>query len=427
MNELVDIIIILILLLFNGFFAMCEIALVSSKKARLENAAVQGSKGAKIALKLLAEPEKFLSTVQIGITLVGIIAGAYGAGAFTKNLQPYIEKISFLNPIAEEVSFTLIIIVITYFSLIIGELVPKTIALNNPEKITTTFAPIMRGLSIVTYPLVSFLSLSTKLFLKLLFIKRKKEPVVTEEELKYMIETGSQHGVIEKSESQIMHGVFKFGDKKASDVMTAREDILFVDLTESKAQIQSQIFDSSYTKFPLCAGSIDKIVGVASVTNILKYVTGDNFDIKKYWNEPVFYPDNMAALSILENFKAIKTHMGFVVDEHGKTLGLITLHDLVENIMGDLPEIDKIGDTEILFRHDGSWLVDGAISLEKLSWRLKFDFRHIISTHNNLEEFCVYQLQADVRTGAFFTFGNYRFEIVDMDGLVIDKVLISKH
>lgn len=420
---MIDILIILFLLTLNGLFAMCEIALVSSRKGRLEQKAKQGSKGAAIALKLLDEPEKFLSTVQIGITLVGILAGAYGAEQFTKNLQPLIEQITFFKPIAEEVSFALIITIITYFSLIIGELVPKTIALNNPEKLTIKLAPFMRGLAIVTYPLVWFLSRSTKIFLKILFIKENKNPPLTEDELKYIIETGSRDGVIEKEEGDIMQRVITFADRKAKDVMTGKKLIAWLDVNESKEKILDYVIQSESTKYPVCDGSLDKILGVISVLDLIKLFSANSRNnLRDYLTEPVYFPENMSSFKILDDFRKKKIHIGFVVNEHGGTEGLITLHDLVEDIMGDLPE----GEKQIIKRPDGSLLADAAIKIGEIQSTLGLTN---MSNGNckTLSDFIIYQLQSSPKTGMSFKFGNYRFEIVDMDGSIIDKVLISKN
>lgn len=420
-----EILIILALLALNGLFAMCEIALVSSKKSRLEQRARQGSNGAKIALNVLKEPEKFLSTVQIGITLVGIIAGAYGAEVFTKDIQPFFEKIEWIRPYAEQVSFILIVIVITYFSLIIGELVPKSIALNNPEPITIIFAPFMRGLSIVTYPFVTFLSLSTKLFLKLLMIRARNEPPVTEEELLYMIETGSQHGIIEKQESEIMHGVFRFGDRKADNVMTRRKDIVWINIDHNKEEILANIFQSSYTKFPVCEGTLDNIIGVVSIRDIIMYAeNGKRFDLKEHLVEPIFFPQGMSALKILDTFRKKRIHMGFVVNEYGGTEGLITLHDLVENIIGDLPELGDEDEVKFIKRDDNSFLIDGELEIEELKKLLKLESLPNEKNYVTLAGLMIHQLHIIPKAGDKFTLKNYIFEVMDMDGNRIDKVLV---
>lgn len=422
---MIDVIIILGLLILNGLFAMCEIALVSSRKARLEQQAKAGSKGATTALKLLDEPEKFLSTVQIGITLVGILAGAYGAERFTENLRPFMERVKIIKPFAEEVSFVLIITIITYFSLIIGELVPKTIALNNPEKLTIKLAPFMRGLTIVTYPLVWFLSRSTKVFLKMLFIKENKNPLLTEDELKYIIDTGSRHGVIEREESDIMHSVIKFADKKAKDVMTGRKLISWLDINESDDKILEYVSQSTSTKYPVCDASLDKIIGVISVLDLIKRSADKRkVDLRGFLTEPVYFPENMSSFKILEDFRKKKIHIGFVVNERGGTEGLITLHDLVENIIGDLPEGQD--DIQIIKRPDGSLLVDAMITTEEIQKVLELS-NMTNGDNKTLSDFMIYQIQGVPKTGASIKFGSYRFEIVDMDGSIIDKILISKY
>lgn len=421
-----EIIIILILLLLNGLFAMCEIALVSSRRSRLAQKAKQGSKGAKIALKLLQEPEKFLSTVQIGITLVGIVAGAYGGEAFTNDLQPYFEKISWLKPYAEEVTFFSIIVVITYCSLIIGELVPKSIALNNPEGITIAFASFMNGLSKVTYPFVAFLSFSTKLILKLFMINKQKETPITEDELKYMIETGSQYGIIEKQESEIMHSVFKFGDRTADSVMIRKRDIVWLNVNQTKEEILAHVYQSTYTKFPVCDNSLDKILGTASLRDIMIYSAGNSaFDLKKHLLDPIFFPQNTPALKILDTFRKKQIHIGFVVNEYGGTEGLITLHDLVENIIGDFPEMGDNDHTQIIIREDGSFLIDGEISIEEVKTALKIDTLPKEKDYITLAGFIINQMHTIPKTGDSVILNNFKFEIIDMDRNRIDKVLVT--
>ncbi len=405
---------------------MCEIALVSSRRSRLAQKAKQGNNGAKIALKLLQEPEKFLSTVQIGITLVGIVAGAYGGEAFTKDLQPYFEQISWLKPYAEEVAFFSIILVITYFSLIIGELVPKSIAINNPEGITIAFASFMSVLSKVTYPFVAFLSFSTKLILKLFMIKERRETPVTEDELKYMIETGSQHGVIEKQESDIMHSVFKFGDRTADSVMVRKRDIVWLNVHQTKEEILAHVYQSAFTKFPVCDNSIDKILGTVSLRDIMIYSAGKStFDLKKNLIEPIFFPQSTPALKILDTFRKKQIHIGFVVNEYGATDGLITLHDLVENIIGDFPEMGDKDHTQFIIREDGSFLVDGESTIEEVKKVLKIDNLPYEKDYRTLAGFIINQMHTMPKTGDSLILNNYKFEIIDMDRNRIDKVLIT--
>lgn len=405
---------------------MCEIALVSSRKSRLEQAAQKGSRGAGIALVLLEEPEKFLSTVQVGITLVGIIAGAYGGEAFTADIQPLFERSEFLRPYAQEIAFISVVAVITYFSLIIGELVPKTIAMNNPEGITITFAPFMRFLSIVTYPIVVFLSFSTRVFLRLLMIKEKQNPVVTEEELKYMIETGSQHGVIEQQESEIMKSVFRFGDHTASSIMTHRSDIVWIEHRQSLGEIMEEIKGSSHSRFPVCDESLDKIIGFVTVKSLLQAMNEKNtFELDALLQEPVFIAMNTPALKILDTFRRKRIHMGFVVNEFGGIEGVVTLHDLVENIVGEFPETDTQDGTAVK-RADGSWLADGDMRIEELKKITGAGYLPKVINYTTLAGFVLHRLEKVPAVTDFFEYKGFRFEVVDMDGNRIDKVLIKK-
>ena len=264
-----EIVIITFLIILNGFFAMSEIAIVSSRKSKLDSLARNGNKGAKTAMKLLENQENFLSAVQIGITLIGIVSCAYGGTAFAEDLVPYIDKFSALKEYSTEIAFTIVVGLITYFSLIIGELVPKTLAFNNPERLASFSAPIMSILATTTKPIIWLLSISTKLFLKLLFIKQNKENPITEEELKYMLEQGTQQGTFEKYETEIIKSIFRFGDRKASSIMTQRQDIIFLDANLSQKEITEVIEKNNKNIYPVCDGSLDKLIGVIDSSEFL--------------------------------------------------------------------------------------------------------------------------------------------------------------
>jgi len=425
---MIEILIILLLLLINGLFAMSEIALVSSRKSKLEKMAAEGSKGAEKALQLLLEPEKFLSTVQIGITLVGIIAGAYGGETLTAQLKPSIEKVGWLSVYSEEISFTIIVILITYFSLIIGELVPKTIALNNPEKITVGLSSFMRGVSFVTYPIVLFLSLSTKLLLKVLTIKVNKEPPITEEELRYLIDSGSKHGIIEKEEKEIIHSVMALGDFKAGNIMTDRSQISWIDINYEKNQILDIIRDNGYSKYPLCEHSLDKVFGIITAKDILLNQANLSPEVlKELSTKPLFISGNTSALKILESFKTNKIHTGIVVDEYGGVDGIITLHDLIENVLGDLPDIEDVTEPSAIKRSDGSILVDGAYEVNELKKLLQLKAIPGEFYYKTIGGFIISYLKRIPQSGDKFQLGEYWFEIIDKDGTRIDKVLITKN
>ena len=405
---------------------MSEIALVSSRKSRLQQKANEGSTGAKTALQLLEQPEKFLSTVQIGITLVGIIAGAYGGEAFTEDLQPAIAKVNLLAPYAEEIAFIAVVTIITYFSLVIGELVPKSIAMNNPEGITIALAPFMRILAVITYPFVVFLTLSTKLFLKIFMIKERHEAPVTEEELKYLIDTGSQHGVIEKQEREIMHGVFRFGDRKAHTLMTHRMEISWIDINKPKEMIVQEVLQTNFTKYPLCNGTLNEVIGVVSVRNVLTSAKSDDpFDLRADAQEPVFIPSVMPALQVLDLFKKKGIHIGFVLNEYGGVDGLITLHDMVENIIGDLPEFEQ-EEVLIVTRDGNSWLADAEIRIEELKQAIGIRKLPGEETYSTLAGFVVLELGRIPKAGDSFEHQNFKFEVIDMDGNRVDKLLITK-
>jgi putative hemolysin len=410
----------------NGLFAMSEIALVSSKRARLEEKAKKGSAGAKTALKLLDEPENFLSTVQIGITLVGIIAGVYGGLAIAEDLTPVFQKITWLAPYAEQTAIVFVVSVITYLSLIIGELVPKTIAFNNPEGITIALAPFMNFLSWLTTPIVAFLSLSTKVLLKILMIKPKDETPVTEEELKILIEKGAQFGTLEHRESELLKRIFRFGDRKAYDIMTNRQDVVLINVNETIEKVKQKVFDNPFSKYPVCDETRDNIIGILTIKDFFhKANTQSSFILKDIITEPLYIPDNLTGIKIYEKFRDAKIYIAVVIDEYGSFEGIITLHDLIENIFGDLPEIHEVEEVNIFKREDGSMLIEGSVLIDELKEHLNISFKDD-EKFSTLGGFVMYKLNRIPATGNKFDFESYTFEVVDMDGNRVDKVLVTQ-
>lgn len=423
---MMEIIVILLLIVLNGLFAMSEIALVSSKKIRLEDMAKKGSGGAKIALKLLSEPERFLSTVQIGITLIGIIAGVYGGLELSKDIQPYVENLGIPQKFSDDISLVIIISAITYLSLIIGELVPKTIAFNNPEAIAVRLSPLMWVLSFIAKPLVWFLSFSTKIILKLFRIKHTDKPPVTEEELKLMIEQGGKYGVLELKESEMMKGIFRFGDRRAYSVMTNRQDIVWIDINDDIETIRKIIYSNSLSKYPVCNEKLDNIIGIILVKDFLKkYATEEKFDLRDIITQPLILPDNILATKVLEKFRETKTYVSIIVDEYGSVEGLITLHDLVENIFGELPDQSADWQSAIFKREDGSYLIDGSTQIDELKEKFEIEFKGE-EHYKSLGGFVMYSLNKIPQLGDKFVVGNYRFEVVDMDEKRVDKVLVQR-
>ncbi|MDT3697098.1 MAG: hemolysin family protein [Ignavibacterium sp.] len=418
--------IILGLFILNGLFAMSEIALVSSKRARLEEKAKKGSNGAKIALELLDEPEKFLSTVQIGITLIGIIAGAFGGLAFADDLVPVLQSISWLAPHADKAAIAIVVTIITYLSLVIGELVPKTIAFNNPEGITVTLAPVMKLLSWITTPVVSFLSFSTKIFLKILMIKKKERTPVTEEELKILIEKGTQFGTLEHIESELLKRIFRFGDRKAYEIMTNRQDVIVINIKDPLDKIKQQVYENPFSRYPVYDETPDNIFGIFTIKDFFHSLSNKpDFRLKDILTQPLFIPDNLTGIKVFEKFQQTKTYVAIVIDEYGSFEGIITLHDLIENIFGDLPDKHEEEEIAIVKRDDGSLLIDGSILIDELKEHLNLIFEDE-ENYSTLGGFMMYKLNRIPKAADRFEYKSCIFEIVDMDGKRVDKVLVTR-
>jgi putative hemolysin len=361
-----EIIIIGLLILVNSFFALSEIALVSSKKSRLEQLRKKGSKGAARVLQLRERSETFLSAIQVGITLIGIVTGVYGGINIADDIAPLISKINVLSPFAHEIALAITVITITYFSIVIGELVPKTIALNNPEKVAIRIAAAIQYISILFYPFVRFLSASTSFILRLTGIK-KQDDQLTEEELRQMIRTASHEGVIEKYQNLLHEKVFYFSDKKARHLMTHRLEVEWVDLNKPYDQIRDQIFRSRHSILVCGTDSLDNFVGILSVRVYFTAASGpEPVDLRNLITQPLIVPDSMDAYRVLEVLKKSKKHFCIVVNEYGSFEGIITVHDIMENIIGDIPEEGETSEPQIFLRSDKSYLVSGDAPVEVL-------------------------------------------------------------
>jgi len=425
-----EILVITLLLLMNGIFAMYEIALVSARRSSLEEEAKSGRLGAKTALTLLAEPEKVLSAIQVGITLIGIASGAFAGLALAEDVAPLLKSVGWLAPHAHALSIVIVVGVITYLSLIIGELVPKTIALNNAETIAIFLSPAMKIFGLVTYPVVWILSISTKVVLKLFGVHNRNEALVTEEELRMFLKKGSEHGAIEKEESDIINEVIRFGDKRAGALMVPRVDVVWIDIHQPNDEILSELLSSPYPRMPICEDEIDNIKGVVNVKEVLAYyIQHQTLHLEKLLFDPLYIPEQAPALKVLEMFRKTKKHFGVVINEYGSMEGIITLHDLTENIMGDLPAPGDIDGPEVFQREDGSYLMDGSIKVEDVEDLLnvpsffgKDEERPDVNTLGGL---AMYRLNRIPSIGDKFSAEGYLFEIVDMDGNRVDKVLVT--
>jgi putative hemolysin len=420
-----EIVIIVILLLLNGLLAMSEIAFVSAKRFKLEERAQRGNKSAKKALLLLMEPEKFLSAVQIGITLIGILAGAFGGYAMAEDLKPFFENIAYLKPYSIELSFFLIVTMITYLSLVIGELVPKSIALNNPEKITLLMAPMMYLITKVFTPFVSFLSISTKMVLFLIRVNKNEEPPVTEEELKSLLTIGTLHGTFEKEESEMIKKIFSFNDKKVPAIMIPRTEIEWIDSSLTNQEVFHFITTHNHSRYFVCDNNIDNLLGYLEVKEFLiKYQMEPSFDIRIILNEVLVVPEYIYSIDLFEKFRNHKTNLALIVDEYGGSQGLITLHDLIEDIFGDLPEKYEELEQRIIKRKDGTFLVDGSTEISKIN-----DFFSIeipTTDYSTMSGFIMYKLGQIPKEGDIINYGMYQFEVLDMDGKRVDKILMKK-
>ena len=425
-----EILVIALLLLLNGIFAMYEIALISARRSSLEEEAKSGRLGAQAALALLAEPEKVLSAIQVGITLIGIASGAFAGLALAEDVAPLLKNVGWLAPHAHTLSVVIVVGVITYLSLIIGELVPKTIALNNAEAIAIFLSPAMKVFGSVTYPVVWILSISTKIVLKLFGVQNRNEALVTEEELRMFLKKGSEHGVIEKEESDMINEVIRFGDKRAGALMVPRVDVVWIDIHQTNDEILSEVLSSPYPRMPVCEDEIDNIKGVVNVKEVLAYyIQHQTLHLEELLRDPLYIPEQAPALKVLEMFRETKKHFGIVINEYGSVEGIITLHDLTENIMGDLPALGDVNDPEVFQREDGSYLMDGSMKVEDIEDLLNvpsfFDSDEERPGVNTLGGLAMYQLNRIPAIGDKFSAGGYLFEIVDMDSNRVDKVLVK--
>jgi putative hemolysin len=429
-SENMEFIVILLLILLNGVFAMYEIALISSRRTRLEEKADAGSRGAKTALDLLDNPQEFLSTIQIGITLIGIISGAYAGVEIADDLTPYIASVPMFSSAAAFISIAIVVFAVTYFSIVLGELVPKSIALEHPEKITIALTSFMKGLATIGFPLVWFLSFSTRGILRLFKLKPNPVPPITEEELKLMLRQGSEYGVIEKHESEMITEMFRFGAKTAFSIMTPKIDIRWMDLHDTREKVLGIISDKGYSKYPVCDGSLDKIVGIVAVKDILPLLNTEPFDLTPILSDPLFVPESQPASAILERFREKKIHIAIVVDEYGGTEGLITLHDLIEHILGDLPDLLDKEPPDYQKKEDGSYVINGSMNFWEFAELLELpemddeEFEEEARHYSTVGGLAMVILNTIPQTGDTFTFKEHQFRILEMEGNRVAKMSV---
>lgn len=423
----VGIVVILVMLLANGVLALSETALVSARKARLQQRAEDGDPGARVALELAGSPSHFLSTVQIGITLVGILAGAFGEATLADGLAAGFSRVAWLEPYSKALATGTVVVVLTYLSLIIGELVPKRLALDFPEAIASAMARPMRALSRLASPAVHLLSRSTDLVLRLAGVRPSAEPPVTEEEINILIAQGARAGVFEPTEQDIVERVFRTADRQVGELMTPRRRIVWVDVDDPPEESWRKMAASGHSYFPVYQDNRDNVLGLASVKLLWgRLVTGQPADLKTCLLKPLVVPETMPAFQVLEQFKQTGKHLALVVNEYGGTEGLLTLIDVVEALVGDLPSIEQPAEAQVVQREDGSWLADGMLTVDEFLELLHLELpEEDRGDYQTLGGFVMAELGRLPAAGDRFDWEGFRFEVVDMDGHRVDKVLIA--
>ena len=419
-----EIFIIIGLILLNGILSMSEIALVSARKARLELDAKRGNKSAQTALKLAGEPDRFLSTIQIGFTLIGILTGLYSGEAFAYNLAEVVRHVPVLEPYALGVSKTIIVIIVTYLTLIMGELVPKRIGMGYAERVSMLVAKPMYFLSKLALPFVWLLSKSTSLVIKITGIKANEENKVTEEEIKAIVKEGFDGGEVQEVEQDIVERVFNLGDRNVGSIMTHRSDLVWLDVTDSIEKIREKVQENLFNIYPVASEKFDNIKGVVYLKDLFGRIDEPDFSLEEVIRPAQYLPENQSVYNALEQFKEARVKYGIVTDEFGGIQGIVTLKDIMEGLIGQVPEVGE--EAEIVQRADGSWLVDGQYNF--YDFLEYFDMEDLYAEHdyNTLSGLILEILERVPKTGETLTWLTFEFEIVDMDGARIDKVLVKK-
>jgi len=426
-----DLILVLGLILFNGFFAMAEIAVVSSRKSKLKNMGANGNKRSKIALSLAEQPNAFLSSVQIGITLITILAGALSEDRFVPHIAPILKPIPFIGQYSEAIAFAFVVISITYLSIVLGELVPKRIALTYPERIASLIAPIMYSFAKVTAPIVKILSASTEFIFKLIGLKSRVSPQVTEDEVRILIREGTDMGIFSKTEKKLIERALILDDLKVAMLMTPKHKMMVVDIQKFFTQIKQYLSTYPHSRLILTQNDESKVIGIIHVKDLLKYTLNDEpldyEKLKNVINKPHLIPESMKAIKVLEMFRHSPVHIAIVLDEFGEIQGLITLNDILEALVGEI-KTQSPQEATIVVRENGSFLIDGSVSLYDMNKKL-----HLVGVSDDelkafqtVAGFVIANLEKIPKAGDYFEKYSYRFEVVDMDDNRVDKILARK-
>ncbi len=416
-----EILVIALLILVNGVLAMSEAALVASRKARLEQQVNEGDRPSRTALDLLKTPNIFLSTVQIGITLISVLAGAFGGATLAELLAVELAKIPALTPYSESLALGIVVVIITILTIWLGELVPKRLGLHSPERIARVVAGPMLFLSKAFSPLVRIMSGATDLILRLIGVKASDEPPITEEELQVLLDQGTRAGVFEEAEQDMVEGVFSLSDSRVYSLMTPRTEIVWLDINDSVEAIRAKVAEHGFSRYPVCEGGLDRILGIVKTSDLLvPSLAGKDFNLKDMLRPALYVPESMFASQALQMLKEQNRKLLLVIDEFGALQGLLTLNDVIEEIVGDFePE------PQATQRQDGSWLLDGMLPVDDFKEIFNFKSLPHEAEYETLSGFIMLSLSRLPKAGDYFEWSNLRFEVMDMDDRRVDKVLVT--
>ena len=428
MSPILQVMMIFGFAVLNGILAMSEIAVVSARRGLLRHAADSGNERAQEALALSADPSEFLATIQIGITLVGIVAGAFGEATLARALASALSAIPTLVPYANAIATLTVVLAVTYLTLVIGELVPKRLALNNPEGIAAAVAQPMEVLSTITRPIVWLLSASTDAVVRLIGIEPSEQPDVTPEEIETLVEHGAELGVFEKSERDMIESVLRLDEWRVDAFMTPRTRVTWIDIEDPEEQTRATLLGAKHSRFPVMEGNPDNSIGMLYTKDlVVRFLKGEPFDVQAFLRPVLFVPESMSTLRVLEIFKQEGKHIALVIDEYGSVEGMVTDMDILEAIVGEIPAEGEPAEPRAQMREDGTWLVDGMLHINRL-WEvldLETEMEGIYRGYQTVSGFVMTELDGIPNEGEHFEFHGQRFEIIDMDGHRVDKVLVT--
>ena len=424
-----EVLFLAVLIVLNGVFALSEIAVVSARKTRLQQWADERRGGAAVALRLANEPGRFLSTIQVGITTIGILSGALAEASVAQALAVSLAQVPALAPYSEGIAIGVVVVIITYLSVVIGELVPKRLALINPEAIASVIALPMEWLSRVSSPVVRFFNLSSEAVLRLVGAREAAGPPVTEEEIKVLMEQGTEAGVFEESEQALVSNILRLDEQRVGAIMTPRVDIFYLDLEEPYEENRKRLLDCPHSRMPVCKGGLDNVLGILESKALMRQaLRGETVDLTASLARALYVPNSISSMELLETFKRTRMHMALVVDEYGEVQGLVTMKDVLEAIVGGIPTAEAAGDEEAVRREDGSWLLDGMLALGRFKEIFELEELEEEDTGNfhTLGGFVMLRLGRVPAVGDRFDWNGLRFEVMDMDRNRVDRVLVAR-